>query len=76
MREIGPPPLAVLGGIAAAPAIDMVPGAERFKVLLYSNYSGFPRTGRTGSRYILSIEDDVEFRNLGRMHNSRREHGV
>ena len=65
----------MLGGIAADPAIDMVPGVERL-VLLYANYSGFPRTGRTGSRYILSIEDDVEFRNLGRMHNSRREHGV
>ena len=76
MREIGPLLLGVLGGVAEAPAIDMVPGVERFKVLLYANYSGFPQTGRTGSRYILSIGDDVEFRNLGRMRNSRREHGV
>ena len=63
MREIGPPLLEVLGAIAAAPPID---GVERFKVLLYSNYSGFPQTGRTGSRQVLSIEDDVEFHSLGR----------
>jgi hypothetical protein len=64
----------VLGGIAPTPAIDVIPGVERL-ALLYGTYSGLPQTGRTES-YILSIEDDVEFRNLGRMHNPRREHGV
>jgi hypothetical protein len=47
LREIGPPLLAVLSGIAAAPPIDIVLGVEHFKVLLYSNYSGFPTDGKS-----------------------------
>lgn len=68
MREIGPP-LAVLGVIAAATAIDIVPVIERVVLL----YAGF---WKQDGWEVVSIEGDIEFGSLGRMPNSRHEHRV